>query len=233
MIRSILEWLSVSLQSSPFLALTTSFIWGIFSIVLSPCHLASIPLIIGFVNEQGEITVAKAFKLSFLFSFGILITISAIGLITASMGRLMGDIGSWGNYLVAVIFFLIGLHLLDVIPLPWEGGGPQNTGRKGYIAALSIGLLFGVALGPCTFAYMAPMLGVVFSVAATNMLFAVLLLLAFAIGHCFVIVLAGTLTEKVQQYLQWTEKTKAAKILRKVCAVLVILGGLYLIYTVK
>lgn len=81
-----------------------------------------------------------------------------------------------------------------------------------------MGLLFGIALGPCTFAYMAPMLCVVFSVAATNTEFAFLLLLAFGIGHCGVIVLAGTLTEKVQQYLHWTEKSKAAKILRKVCA---------------
>ena len=94
-----------------------------------------------------------------------------------------------------------------------------------------MGLLFGVALGPCTFAYMAPMLGVAFRVAATNLSYAIMLMMAFGLGHCLVIVLAGTLTEQVQQYLNWTEKSKAASILRKACGILVILAGVYFIYT--
>ena len=143
----------------------------------------------------------------------------------------MGDIGNWGNYLVAVTFFIIGLYLLGIITLPWGNSGPKFIQRKGYLAAFLMGLIFGVALGPCTFAYMAPMLGVVFSVASTNLPYAVGLLLAFGIGHCLVIVLAGTFTAQVQEYLNWTEKTKAATVLRKVCGVLVILGGLYLIYS--
>lgn len=231
MIRGLLEWLSVSLTASPALAIIASFLWGILSIVLSPCHLASIPLVIGFISEQGKITTGKAFRLALLFSVGILITIAGIGVVTAAMGRIMGDIGKWGNYFVAMIFFFIGLYLLDVLKLSWAGHGPRVIQQKGYSAALIMGLLFGLALGPCTFAYMAPMLGVVFRVASTNMLFAISLLLAFGFGHCFVIVFAGTMTEKVQQYLNWTEHTKAAKMLRKVCGLLVIFGGMYLILT--
>ena len=172
----------------------------------------------------------RAFTLSLMFSAGILITIAAIGLITASLGRLMGDVGQIGNYLVAVIFVVVGLYLLDVIKLDWGSFGGNNVKQKGLLAALILGLLFGIGLGPCTFAYMAPMLGVVFQVASTQVAFAIALLAAFGIGHCSVIVLAGTLTEKVQQYLNWTEKTKGAIILRKVCGVLVILGGIYLLF---
>lgn len=233
MIRAIFTWLSGALQAEPMVALTASFLWGMFSILLSPCHLASIPLIIGFISEQGKVSTKKAFKLSLLFSLGILVTIAVIGLITASLGRLMGDIGKWGNYLVAVIFFIVGLYLLEVISLPWDGAGPRIIGRKGYLAALILGLLFGVALGPCTFAYMAPMLGVVFHLSSSNTVYAVSLLLAYAIGHCLVIVLAGTLFERVQHYLNWTERTKSATILKKVCGLLVIIGGIYLIYIAK
>lgn len=231
MVRGVLEWLSGALQATPFVALFSAFVWGILSIVLSPCHLASIPLIIGFVNEQGRIKAEKAFKISLVFSLGILLTIAAIGVITALMGRMLGDIGNWGNYVVAVIFFVIGLYLLGIIPMPWEGSGPGFIQRKGYLAALLMGLIFGVALGPCTFAYMAPMLGVVFNVASTNLSYAMGLLLAFGVGHCLVIVLAGTFTAQVQGYLHWTEKTRAASILRKVCGVLVLLAGLYLIFS--
>ncbi|HEX3045239.1 MAG TPA: cytochrome c biogenesis protein CcdA [Bacillota bacterium] len=230
MILAIFEWLSKSINANPTLAVTAAFGWGILSIILSPCHLASIPLVIGFISEQGSITTSKAFKLSLLFSLGILLTIAGIGAITAAMGRILGDIGIWSNYLVAIIFLIIGLYLLDLLKLSWGGNGPKVIRQKGAWAALIMGLLFGLALGPCTFAYMAPMLGVVFRVASTNIMFALALLSAFAIGHCLVIVLAGTMTERVQAYLNWTEETKAAKRLRKVCGGLVLIGGVYLIY---
>ena len=165
-----------------------------------------------------------------MFSVGILITIAAVGLITASLGRLLGDVGNIGNYLVALVFVVVGLYLLDIIKLDWAGFSGSGVKQKGWLAALILGLLFGIGVGPCTFAYMAPMLGVVFQVASTQLLFAIVLLAAFGVGHCSIIVLAGTLTEKVQQYLNWTEKTKGAVILRKVCGVLVILGGIYLLF---
>jgi cytochrome c-type biogenesis protein len=144
---------------------------------------------------------------------------------------MIGDIGGYGSYFVAVIFFAIGLNLLGILPLPFMEGGAANPNykRKGFLAAFILGLLFGIALGPCTFAYMATMLGVVFNIASTKIVFALSLLLAYGIGHCAVLVLAGTFTEVVEHYLHWNEKSKGAIILKKVCGVLVILGGVYLI----
>jgi cytochrome c-type biogenesis protein len=223
--------LTKAIEGNPFIALGAAFIWGILSIVLSPCHLASIPLIVGYVDEQGRISVKRAFWISVLFALGILMTIALVGLITALAGRLLGDIGTIANYVVAVVFLIIGLHLLDVIPLPWSAPGAGQVRRKGLIGALIIGLVFGLALGPCTFAYAAPMLGVVFKVAAERLLFALGLLLAFGIGHCSIIVLAGTLTETVSHYLNWTEKSKGALVIKRICGGLVILTGFYLMIT--
>jgi cytochrome c-type biogenesis protein len=215
-----------------WLAVMASFGWGVLSIILSPCHLSSIPLVVGFISSQGKISVGRTFNISLVFSVGILITIALIGIITASLGGLMGDIGSTGNYLVAGIFFLVGLYLLDVIKFDWNNAGLRQTKTKGLLAALILGLLFGLALGPCTFAYMAPVLGVVFQTAQTNYLLAVVFLLAFGIGHCSVIVGAGTLTGKVQKYLNWSEESKTILWVKRVCGMLVILGGFYLILLV-
>lgn len=223
--------LTRAVEGAPLVALAAALTWGVLSILLSPCHLASIPLIVGFVDEQGRISTKRAFLISTLFSAGILITIAAIGAVTAAAGRMMGDVGAWGNYLVSVIFFVVGLHLLGVIPMPWAGAGQMGMKRKGMLAALILGLVFGIALGPCTFAYMAPMLGVVFHTGGTNPVFGGLLLLLYGVGHCSVIVAAGTSTELVQRYLNWNQRSKGAVILKKVCGVLVILGGLYLIHT--
>jgi len=230
MIQQLFTTLTRMVEGSPEIAFAAAFVWGILSIILSPCHLASIPLIVGFIDEQGRISTKRAFIISTFFATGILITIAGVGAITAAAGRMLGDVGRYGNYFVAVIFFAVGLHLLGVIPMPWSGPGQVGMKRKGILAAFILGLVFGIALGPCTFAYMAPILGVTFKLASTKLLYGVLLLIVYGLGHCSVIVLAGTSTELVQRYMSWNEKSKATIIIKGICGVLVILGGLYLIY---
>ena len=57
------------------------------------------------------------------------------------------------------------------------------------------------------------------------------LLLAYGVGHCSVIVLAGTFTEVVQRFLNWNEQSKGVAIVKGICGVLVLLGGVWLIYS--
>jgi cytochrome c-type biogenesis protein len=223
--------LTRAIEGAPLIALSAAFIWGILSILLSPCHLASIPLIVGFIDEQGRISTRRAFWISLLFATGILTTIAAIGGLTADAGRIMGDLGPYANYFIALIFFVVGLHLLGVIPMPGNGPGQVNMKRRGALAAFILGLLFGIALGPCTFAFMAPLLGIVFKTGVKQPVYAGSLLLLYGIGHCTLIVLAGTFTEVVQRYLNWSEKSKGSLILKKICGLLVLLAGLYLVYT--
>ena len=230
MIERIFTSLTHAVEGAPPVALAASFAWGVLSILLSPCHLASIPLIVGFIDDLGAISTRRAFHVSALFAVGILITIGIVGAVTAAAGRMMGDLGRWGNYLVAVIFFAVGLHLLGYIPAPWTAPTGVGGKRKGLLAAFILGLAFGIALGPCTFAYMAPMLGVAFSLAATRLWYGIALLLAYGVGHCAVIVLAGTYSEVVQRYLEWNERSRGAVVLKKVCGALVVLGGVYLIW---
>jgi cytochrome c-type biogenesis protein len=222
--------LTRAVEAGSGLALLAAVIWGILSIVLSPCHLASIPLIVGFVNGQGRVSARRALALSSLFALGILATIAGIGALTAAAGRMMGDLGAYANYAVAVIFFLVGLHLLGVIPMPWSGPGQFNFKRKGPLAALMMGLLFGVALGPCTFSYMIPILAVSWKIAGTRPVFSILLLALYGVGHCAVIVAAGTCTQVLQRYLNWNERSRGGAILRAVCGILVLAAGVYLIY---
>lgn len=221
--------LSHAVEGGPLLALTAALVWGVLSVVLSPCHLSSIPLIVGFISGQGRVSTGRAFGIASCFAVGILITVAAIGAVTAAAGRMMGDIGRWGNYFVAIIFFLVGLHLLGVIPAPWSSPGQVGVKSKGLAAAFLLGLIFGIALGPCTFAYMAPVLAVAFKVAKTAWFYAGALLVIYGLGHCAVIVVAGTSTELVQRYLNWNEHSRGVTIVKGICGVLVILGGVYLI----
>ena len=223
--------LSRAVEGSPGWAISAALAWGVLSIILSPCHLASIPLIVGFISEQGNVPTRRAFAISMLFAVGILVTIAAIGAITAAAGRMLGDVGPYGNYFVALIFFVVGLHLVGIIPMNWSGAGQVGVKKKGLVAAFILGLVFGIALGPCTFAYMAPVLAVAFKVGTTNFLYGAILLLAYGIGHCAVIVVAGTSTELVQHFLNWNEKSKGVAVVKFLCGILVILGGVYMIFT--
>ncbi len=225
--------LTQAIEGAPTLAIAAALAWGVLSILLSPCHLASIPLIVGFIDRQGRIETRRAFLIALLFAVGILITIALIGVATAAAGRMLGDVGRWGNYGVALIFFVVGLYLLDAIRFRPPAVVQPGVRSKGMAAAFLLGLLFGLALGPCTFAFMAPMLGVTFRLASSNPSYGILLLFLYGVGHCGVIVLAGTFTEVVQHYLDWNEKSKGAVVLRKVCGALVLAGGLYLLYTAR
>ncbi len=222
-------WLSDAMNGAPWLAVVAAAGWGVASLVLSPCHLASIPLIVGFIAERKDTTSRQAFGYALLFALGILLSIAAVGGATAAAGRMLGDVGPWANYVVAAVLLLVGLHLLEILHLPWDRGLslPRFQGKA---AALLLGLIFGVALGPCTFAYLAPVLGVIFGVARTQPGFAVLLLLAYGIGHCVLIVAAGVSAEKVQQVLDWNGNSAGAKWLRRSCGLLVLAGAAWLVF---
>lgn len=229
--------LTRAIGGSAGVALAAALVWGVLSILLSPCHLASIPLIVGLIDEQQTPNRTTAFIQSFLFSVGILLSIAMIGLITAAAGRILGDIGCYGSWIAAVIFFAMGLQLMGVISRPWKPVSPEAVKpeatllkKSGRAVALLTGLIFGIALGPCTFAFMAPVLAVTFKLSANAPVSAWSLVLLYSIGHCAVIVLAGTSAEAIRQYLNWNENSKGAMRLRKICGVLVLLAGLYLVY---
>jgi cytochrome c-type biogenesis protein len=225
-----IETLEAALSDAPRIALTAAFVWGVVSMLLSPCHLASIPLIVGLVDSQeGAMNGRRAFWVSLLFSLGLFIAIALIGLVTAILGRAVGDIGPYKFYLIAIIFFFVGLHMLGVISLRWTKPQASGLQGRGIFSALVMGTVFGVALGPCTFAFMAPLLAVAFNVSREHVGYGILLLVCYGVGHCSVIVVAGTCTGLVQRYLNWTRATQGAKVVRMVCGVLLLLAGLYML----
>lgn len=229
--ESIFTELTHAIDASGGLALAAAFIWGGLSILLSPCHLASIPLIIGLVDRQHEVTPRKVFAVSLLFAVGILMSIAIIGLLTALAGRILGDIGRYGNYIGAAIFFAVGLQLLGVLSSPWKKPEQNKIQSGSPWVSFCTGLIFGIALGPCAFAFMAPVLAVTFKLSASAPLYALSILMLFAFGHCTVIVLAGMSTGFLRKYRNWNESSRGAIRLRKICGILVLLAGLYLIYT--
>ncbi len=215
------------------LALPAAFLWGALSVALSPCHLSSVPLVVAYMSGGAELPAGRrALGLSSAFAVGILASIALIGVVTAAAGRMLGDVGRTGNWMLAAVFLAVGLNLLDILPLPSFGSAPSRPRRRGAPGALLLGLVFGVALGPCTFAFMAPLLGLAFRASGAGAgAYGVLLVALYGLGHAAVIVLAGTSLQSVNRWLSWKAGARAVSAFKSVAGVVVILGGAWFVWT--
>jgi cytochrome c-type biogenesis protein len=219
-------------EASAALALPAAFLWGMLSVVLSPCHLSSIPLVVAYMSGGEELPSGKrAVVLSASFALGILASIAAIGAVTVAAGRMAGDVGPWVTYALAAVFFAVGLNLLGILPLPSWSSLPGGTSRKGPGGALILGLVFGAALGPCTFAFMAPLLGLAFRAGAHQAAYGVLLVLLYGLGHSVAIITAGASAQNVQRWLSWKAGARATVMVKGGAGLAVIAGGVYFLST--
>lgn len=214
-------------------ALTGAFVWGVVSVVLSPCHLSSVPLVVAYMSGGTELPAGRrALWLSSAFAVGILASIAAIGAATAAAGRMLGDVGRAGSWALAAVFFAVGLNLLGLLPLPSVGSAPAETRRRGASGALALGVVFGAALGPCTFAFMAPLLGIAFRAGGSgDAAYAALLVALYGLGHAAAIALAGTSLQTVNRWLRSRLGARAVVAGKAVAGFAVMLGGAYFVWT--
>lgn len=212
-------------------ALPAALVWGALSVALSPCHLSSIPLLVAYMSGHAEPPPTRqAVSLSAAFAVGTIASIAAIGGVTVAAGRIMGDVGRTGSLLLAGVFFLVGLNLLGVLPLP-TFSLPGSSRRRGMRGALLLGVVFGAALGPCTFAFMAPLLGIAFASGHDRAGYGAALVALYALGHAAAIVLAGISAQAVQRWLSWRVGARARGVLRGAAGAAVLAGGLYFLST--
>jgi cytochrome c biogenesis protein CcdA len=229
--ESILGDINAIIQTSPWLAPLAVLVGGALT-ASNPCVLAMIPLTMAFVGGYQETSGArKAFGFSLLFILGLTITFTLLGLIAALMGRMVGDVGSFWPYLVAAVCLVMGLHLLDILKfdLPiitaWR---PQKAGPWG---AFLLGLLFGVVSTPCATPILAVLL--VYIASKGNLAYGGLLLFLYALGHCLLILIAGTSMGLAKRIIESKGLNTGLAYLRKGSGVLIMLIGLYFIWLVN
>ena len=227
--------LEKALAGGSLLAALAALAWGMLSIILSPCHLVSIPLVVAFTSNQKTGSAKTGFVFGSLFATGMLITVLCIGLVTAALGRFLGNtgtIGLIGQMVAALVLLVIGLWLSGLVRLPFldalTGRGVQA--RRGKLAAFITGLVFGLSAGPCTFAWMAPILAITFASAQTDLANAIWLFGWFAIGHGGVLVLAGVFSGAVEKMLHWNNASeRTVKVIKIILGILIFLGGIAII----
>lgn len=204
-----------------------AFLWGLASVLLSPCHLASMPLIVGYVAGQGRlITGWAAVRYAAAFSLGLFVTIAAVGLACSALGRLLGDVGPVFPAVVGALLLVVSLDMLGVLPARHGRTGLAARLRlRGLSGALVLGLAYGGLSGACTFGFLAPILAVAGVQGRVGQ--GTLLAALFALGHCLPILAAGSFAGAVGRYLESAAIGRASRFFRRGAGLVVGGMGLY------
>jgi cytochrome c-type biogenesis protein len=218
------EWM----VGGSLLAAAGCFTWGMISVLFSPCHLASIPLIVAYVGGQQKALVPRqAAGYAVAFSMGLFITIAVIGAICALLGRMLGDIGNYWQILIGAVLIWVALGMLGVEKCSMSGSLLYHLNFKGLSGALALGLAYGILSGSCTFGFIAPILAIITvqQEVATGILF----ILLFAVGHCLPIAVAGSSTALIRKLVENSTWQGAGGWFRKAAGAVICLLGLYFV----
>jgi cytochrome c-type biogenesis protein len=218
------QWLS---QGS-WLAGLGALLWGMVSVLLSPCHLASIPLIVAYVGGQERVVEGRQAAIyAVLFSLGLFITIGVVGVITALLGRILGDVGPYWGLFIGLILLLVAMDMLGLAKCSIPGSLMGRLQVRGAMGALVLGLAYGVLSGSCTFGFIAPILAII--TVQEKIMGGILLITLFGIGHCLPIAVAGSSTATVKKVLASSAFGTSSTLFRKGAGVLIGCLGLYFI----
>ena len=216
------------IQTQGWLAFPACFLGGVVSSA-SPCVLAMIPLVIGYVGGYSEGSQKKAIHYSLMFTLGLTITFTVLGIIAGALGRLFGDVGGFWYFVLPPVAILLGLYLLFSDKLNLNVGLSQRfmPKRKALFGAFLIGLFFGIVASPCA----TPVLAVILTFAATRQEIAYSggLLLAYALGHWVLVLGAGISVGFAQRVLESKGISNFSNYSKKAGGVILIGVGIYLL----
>jgi cytochrome c biogenesis protein CcdA len=225
--EAILNQLSQSLTENPLFAFIGVFLGGIVS-SSSPCVLATIPLVIGFVGGYSEGDRRKAFFYSLMFILGLSITFTLLGAIASVIGGLFGMVSRKWYFILGGIAVAIGLHLIGIynwnLPVPTR----FQPKRRGLLGAFLLGLFFGIVSSPCA----TPILALILTFVATKgeIAYGTSLLFVYALGHCTLIFLAGTAAGFAESFMKSRGISNVTTWSKKVGGSIVVLVGIYFFY---
>lgn len=222
-----LETLSSSISANMWLAPVLALIAGILTSV-TPCALTSVPLVIGYVGGTGQKDTKRAFKLSVVFSLGMAVTFTVLGTAASLLGKLMQGTGSWWYILLGILMLLMALQTWEIFNFIPSSYAISKSTKRGFIGAFFAGVLGGFFSSPCA----TPVLVVLLAIVAKggSLLWGILLLLLYSLGHSFLVLIAGTSVGFVHKLSSSKKYGSASKILRILMGTLIMIIAFYMFY---
>ena len=217
------------MMTGTVLAAVGCFLWGMVSVVFSPCHMASIPLIVSYVaGQEKALNARSAAQYSVIFTVGLFITIALVGIVCALLGRMLGDVGSYWTILVGIILVWVAFDMMGLAKCSMGGSLLARIKIKGLLGAFTLGLAYGVLSGSCTFGFIAPILAII--TIQQKVITGVFFIVLFGIGHSIPIAVAGSSTATVRKLLESSSFHEGGLWFRKCAGIAIGLLGVYFIF---
>ena len=225
MVEAWSEALAAAIAASAWWAPLAALAGGLLT-AATPCVLASVPLLMGYAGGRpGERTVGRSFALALTFSAGLTATFLVLFLATWAASSWLR--ASWWTPVAAVVCLLVGLHLLGVLTVPLPSVGARRPGARGFAGALALGSLFGLVSLPCAGPVLIALLALV---PVRGPVFGGILLAAYSLGHCALILAGGTSVGLVERVLASRGLGRARVAVQRAAGGLIIAVGLYLLF---
>ncbi len=183
----------------PLLAFGAVFLAGIISSA-SPCVLTTIPLVVGFVGGYADGDRWKAFRYSLAFITGLSLTFTAFGAAAGLLGTMFGTVGGWWYVAAGIAALVMGGQMMGLYELRLPVKREFRPNQGGILGSFLLGLFFGVVSSPCA----TPVLVVILTYVATRgqVLYGTALLFVYAVGHCMLMLAAGTFTGFIESFVR-------------------------------
>ena len=225
MLEELSENLAHVVQGNPWLAPAAAFAGGLLT-AANPCVLAMVPLMVGFVAGQESRGVGRSFLLSLTFSLGLTAMFAVMFLVTWAASSVLKANG-W-TYVAAGVCLLMGLQLMGVLRLSLPAPSGVQPKQRGFVGALLLGLLFGLVSLPCAGPVLLALLAVV---PLSGAAFGALLLVAYSLGHCGLVLVGGTSMGLVQRLSDSRGWNRGTELLRRLAGAVILCVGVFLLLT--
>lgn len=225
--NQMLESLSIMIKDSMWLAPLLAIVAGILTSV-TPCSLSTIPLVIGVVGGTGQKDTKKAFKLSLTFALGTALTFTTLGTLASLAGNLMGTSVKWWYIALGILMLMMSLQTWEVFNFIPSTYLISKSTKTGYIGAFIAGVLGGIFSSPCSTPVLIALLAIV--AGKGSVVWGILLLLLYSIGHGVLALIAGISVGFVQKLSQSEKYGTFSKVLKIVMGCAILLIAFYMFY---
>ncbi len=222
-LAQIAEVIGNNIWFAPLLALLAGVLTSV-----TPCSLSSVPLIVGYVGGVGEKNTKKAFAYSAVFSLGTAVTFVTLGIIATSAGKLMGTSSPVWYIILGVLMVLMALQTWEIFNFIPSTNLLSKSKKRGFAGSFVAGILGGVFSSPCSTPVLIALLAIV--AGEGNLLWGVLLMLLYSIGHSALVMVAGTSIGFVQKINSSEQYKTTAKVLKIAMGSAILLIGLYMFW---
>ena len=217
-------------ENNLILLYVLSFLGGVVASI-SPCSLAILPIIVGYVGGYGDAKPSKIFVQMLMFVFGMAVVFSVIGILCAVTGKVFASFsGGYFGLILAGLILIMGLKLLGVLDFELPvlvKEMPKADGMNKFVYPMLLGGVFALAGTPCSTPILAGIMA--FASLGANIFSAVIMLFLFSVGQGLILILAGVLTSKLKSFKGFYA---FSELLLKISGFLLVVASMYIYYKI-